>query len=966
MSKRVRLLLLLLICCGSTRPQEGAYIHYSAVQGLSSRTIYDVIQDKEGFIWVSSNTGVYRFDGTFFRHFSVEDGIPDNEVLRLYSDKYGRIWFFCFNSKIGFYHKERFYHPGNHAVLNSIPFRNIPVYFYEGRNDILHIKSQGMGYIQLHIGPQDIRGLKEMAAPASAGYWERDSLSYTFTDSGVCRNGRPLHTPLIARKVKHYAVVDSVFYCTSNEGIHLFEYDSFRLVFKWTPAVQPMLKFLAQPDGTFFLLSGSEAVHLRFRNGRLSPIKRFRDVPMPGKAFSDRRGDVWITSLTHGLFYYPQGQRNFRTAYPEKTWPGKIITEMKTCGPHLITGFENGSVAVFDKNLSHRQTLVRYAGNRYSPVRSILFMDSLKLLLTSSEISMHTWHADTLGHITQPALLKKKWFKDCMSDGSGMVYSSSITTLYRIRPLGSGFVVDSLYGDGIRKYAICPASSPGRFWYSNTEGLQILDQGKTIARNGGDSFFRKRIISIRQVQPDRLLLVSDQGGIALADTAGNLVHLLPRKELHNGLGKAEIIGDQLWIAGQAGIGSFRIMRDSIAPVLWLDHNSGLISDDIYAFCLDRDFLYISAADGFQKLNLAALPPRSDTPRLFIHKLHSAGHTWINPQNVDLPQHCKEVQLECSALAFGNRSGVTFSYRFEGSGNFIETGDPFFSIPINFEGKRRLFVRCRKGDSKWSGEQELLLCVPIPLYRQTAVVVLFYSLLLVLAVLISFFIAGRIRKRQVRERDLKLQVASLEMRALQSMMNPHFVFNALNSIQHYINEHDADQGNKYLIKFSRLIRSSLNSSREAMIALGREIEYITNYLDLEQLRFSSKLSYTIDVAAALDPERILVPGMLIQPLVENAVIHAVMTSDVPVHIVVSCVRDGERLLISVCDNGPGLSSQGPSPMTHKSLGLEMIRNRLLLLSEMQGKTYAFHFRNNSDNGQARGATATLELPLILSA
>ncbi|MBL7941991.1 MAG: histidine kinase, partial [Flavobacteriales bacterium] len=123
-------------------------------------------------------------------------------------------------------------------------------------------------------------------------------------------------------------------------------------------------------------------------------------------------------------------------------------------------------------------------------------------------------------------------------------------------------------------------------------------------------------------------------------------------------------------------------------------------------------------------------------------------------------------------------------------------------------------------------------------------------------------------RSRREALLKAQLADLERSALQAQMNPHFIFNSLNSIQSYIANNENDKANRFLAKFSRLIRAMLNNSRSSRISLSEEIDSLTLYLELEKMRFKEKFDFEITVDADLEPEEIKLPPLLIQPYLEN--------------------------------------------------------------------------------------------------
>lgn len=951
--------LLLLLCFlwpACVPAQPGAYIRYSTDNGLGSNTIYDVLQDREGFIWASSNSGVYRFDGTHFRRFSTADGLPDNEVLRLYPDHFGRIWFYCFNGKIGYYQDGRFFHPGNTPALAAIAFKDIPLGFYEGRGDVLHIQSGSADYVQLQLSKDGIVSYRRM--PSANINWEEGVHNYQVVRGRVYKDDvmtDSLLRPSVARFAR-----DGAFYHIKDNVLLRYRGDSSQELFRW-PYAENLAKFrVYSPDHITISDLAHTVLVLRDTGNGFQCIRAFRDTDAPNEAYTDKDGGTWVGSLIDGLFYYPPQGHRHRTSACSPEWPGKIATELNTCEGWLVVGYENGNSALFSKDMKFSRTLL-CKDRKFAPVRNIHYSAAYRRLTISSEINFAVWGLDTKGELQWIDSSERFGAKDCEPGPGGRMYAIASNKISGTDITRSVIKIDTLLPERQkRKYAVCPDPVSSTIWFSQIEGLHRLSGGRVAPLFSLHPFLTARITDIKRLDGDQLALATENDGIGIADTSGKIEQIIGPAELHGGLvHKMRLYDGCLWIAGEAGLGAFRREEGVFRPWLWIDRNSGLMSNNVYAFVVDSGYVYISTAAGLQRMDLALLQQKPQHPRLFLHTLSSGKQSWVNPSGrIALPAGCREIRLECSARSFGNTAPVTFAYRFEDADNFIEVTEPSFSIPIGFEGLRRLHLRCRKGSSEWSEEKTLLLDIPVPFYRRPFVQVFFYAGILVLALVISNYFARRRRNRQVRERELKLQVASLEMRALQSMVNPHFVFNVLNSIQHYINENDAYRVNKYLTRFSRLIRSSLHNNRDAMVPLDREIEYIRNYLLLEKLRFGERLRFQVQVDPSIDTAQVLVPGMLVQPLVENAIKHGIVASGSDGCIDVVFRLHDDRLLISVSDDGPGLGTMKP-PKSHQSMGLDLIRNRLKLLSEMEGRQYAFRLEKK-EKGQ--GAVATLELPL----
>jgi PAS domain S-box-containing protein len=204
--------------------------------------------------------------------------------------------------------------------------------------------------------------------------------------------------------------------------------------------------------------------------------------------------------------------------------------------------------------------------------------------------------------------------------------------------------------------------------------------------------------------------------------------------------------------------------------------------------------------------------------------------------------------------------------------------------------------------------------------------------------VSIF-AENITKRKVRDRELvdaNKKVNEMRLMALRSVMSPHFIFNVLNSIQYFIAKNDRLNAIHYLSTFSKLIRSILNHSVISRIALADELEMLKNYVQLESTRFEQKFDFVLDISPALDVESVEVPSLLIQPYVENAILHGLYNKKSPGTLWIRVAQDGDMVIFEIEDNGVGRAEamkvrQRNFP-GHQSLGLRLTEERLRLIRQ----------------------------------
>ena len=229
-----------------------------------------------------------------------------------------------------------------------------------------------------------------------------------------------------------------------------------------------------------------------------------------------------------------------------------------------------------------------------------------------------------------------------------------------------------------------------------------------------------------------------------------------------------------------------------------------------------------------------------------------------------------------------------------------------------------------------------------------------SALLTSVVIFSIYrarIAG-LRKKTL----LKNKIKDLEIKAIRSQMNPHFMFNALNSIQSLINNSQYKEANVYLEKFSLLMRRVLNNSEKSFVTLSDELDAITLYCELEQLRFNFK--FEIEISPEVNTQLMEIPGMIIQPLVENSILHGLAQKGDAGRLSIHTSCDEGYLKIVIKDNGTGLKEDIADG--NKSFGLKLVRERLILLNA-GGSMGELHLSSNLGANES-GVTAVLTIPI----
>jgi sensor histidine kinase YesM len=226
----------------------------------------------------------------------------------------------------------------------------------------------------------------------------------------------------------------------------------------------------------------------------------------------------------------------------------------------------------------------------------------------------------------------------------------------------------------------------------------------------------------------------------------------------------------------------------------------------------------------------------------------------------------------------------------------------------------------------------------------------------------------IKKKQKLEYDRRVEMSKIELKALRSQMNPHFIFNSLNAIQHYIFNTESAVAIKYLNKFARLVRIILNNSERPTVTVGDDLEALKLYLELEQMRFEEKFDYEIIVDESVDVDYDIMPPLLMQPYVENAILHGLNPKPEKGKLTIRLHSENNFLICTISDNGIGREKAAEIRRTmpvkrHQSLGMKITEDRLKILNEINNSALSVTISDLKDeNNEALGTKVELFVPL----
>jgi hypothetical protein len=390
---------------------------------------------------------------------------------------------------------------------------------------------------------------------------------------------------------------------------------------------------------------------------------------------------------------------------------------------------------------------------------------------------------------------------------------------------------------------------------------------------------------------------------------------------------------------------------------------GLPSNEVNDLLFDQGKLIIATNNGLCVVDPTLSSILASRTEMLIGLLEVNGKL-RDTAFVQLQWNENSIRIHYRSLYFRTAEKTRYRYRLDGLfSNWIESTSLYADFPAMPAGDYTFFVSAMNEDGEW-GEEKSLHFIINPHYTQTWWFRLLMAIILVGIMVLTFFIIYRQKKQKLENRA---KMSELRQQALNANMNPHFIFNALGSIQHFINTGKGQEANEYLSDFSKLIRMNLETNQHPMVSLQDELERLELYLRLEKLRFGQKMNYTIIIQDNLNIFDLSIPPMLLQPYVENALIHGILPLEDGGMVEISVKSLGEQYEVIILDNGVGLSKSKQEEGTKKqSLAMNMNAERLFILGEMTGQKFKIEVKDRLEStGIEQGTLVRILIPTDLN-
>ena len=907
--------------------------HFNVDNGLLSSEVYQVVQDHKGYIWITTDEGVSRFNGYDFKNYSAENGLPESTVLEIFEDYKKRMWFVMITNELAYIENDSLY---IFSYNNDIQKRNLEGYyplkksFYVDSSDNVYF---GIYYKNiLKISPQgEIFELKPKSKDLNLITKIEDKYLFTSKKDGEMRIN--IENPFIEDSIHTFD--SKQFSCRSiiEKFDDKYYYSDYRQLFIFDKnGTSQVVKF--PQDILWISKDNNNNLWFGFHQGGAvvfedSTFTKKKYHLLPGQSVTsileDSEKGIWVSTLYNGVYYFSPlcyghlDKNSGITNTPiRKIDANKNAVYFAGLGPKYYTYNQNGltnkyvdipdnSITCEELKLFGDSLLISFTrnGNRLiyknqmKKLKSRSFADA-SVKIGDRLVLFHGRHIyDFLNPNVLPILYKSKYFQDVYD---ALLYNDTLiwfatnngimeynTVIKKATELALSPLLRSRSNSIIR-------ARDSVVWISTKEyGLISIYRNKV--KSFKNSMFKNVSVS-GLVDLDSILFVST----------------------NNGVFRLEKIGDSL----------------SFENAIRISSGNGLLSDDINGITSFKGLIYAASAEGVSHfpINMSF----SESP-IFITNISINGKDTINQSSYNLHYDENYIAFEFVGLNYQRNDQLTYLYKLEGvDKTWRESHDLKAQYSALSPGNYAFKVMAKNSSGLTSKTPATVIVKINKAYYNTIwfrVVAVFTFLLLVAGI---FIIVLRIKLREARKRHLvEQELNRTRQQALSAQMNPHFIYNSLNSVQSYILKNEKVKASDYLSKLGRLMRNILNNSQNHTITLREEFDALERYMEMEQLRFKDLFTFKFDICSRIDLDKIQVPPLIIQPFVENAIHHGLRLRKETGELLVEAQIVENALQIVVQDNGVGIENakqyNSKTRKNHKSFGTEITHKRLQLLEEM---------------------------------
>ena len=961
--KSISWLLLFVLIAFQARTQEPYAQHFSVSNGLPSNSVYSLLEDKQGFIWFTCDEGLFRYDGI---HFKLYHSKQQNSYSGsgLFQDKLGRIWYENFDGNAFYINNDQLVKFSQKTKDNYYPLKaTTKVIFIQEKCKIRAIDLKTLKPIKSFKVNQFAYACEVVG---NKFYYIDQQKLYEIDEK--LNQRKLLDLPFLAIESNMLIGSKNELYVIQKNSAEnrIWKLNTNKLILKGTFDAKQVIQNVKIINDQLFLLTTKGVCSYKLpsfkKNENFFITKNTTDI------IEDRKGNHWLSSSMDGL--------DIISDNPAKLYQFDGISPLRSINynDQLLISSKNEKILFFNPIKNKLETIFSGSSNAL-PYYLFQDFENNELIYVQSDGYTYFTNIETkklrlktifaIKHIT-PFDHKYKAFVSSGFNGfycnksNLKLHSTSDKWIQGLDKKDDGEVVFYRLPIGGRgkmifidqaKNELYFLTNTGTFLWSNGVVKRVTFAGKTAILN--KIFYWN----------DQLMGLGVDGKI-IDLKIKNHSSKNATLHTHDRVKQVRVVMNKLYIRTSREILVYSLKNNGIT---FLENTFDLSNLECSDFSIIDNTVWIMTSSGFIKWN-TVIKNKTNKPGKFIvtsikinnkeSELNSSSSLKFNQNN---------IEIDFALLDYGVPTITNLEYKINKE-NWVEI-DPFIrslSFPALASGDYNIQIR-GKVNNKTENFETFSFTIRPPFYTTTW---FFFSILLVIILIIVWYYRNQIQENRTRDRlinDKIMLESNLNkslLASIKSQMNPHFIFNALNTIQAYIYMNDRENASGYLSKFSKLTRSILEMSEKEEVTLVEEIDALKLYLDLEKMRFQEGFEYFLETNE-IDLEQVKIPSMLIQPYVENAIKHGLLHSTNSKNLKLDFQLIDQSLYVQVDDNGIGRKRANELRIQrdrfHTGFSTDANEKRLKILN--YDSTVSVSYIDKMDhNENATGTTVNLTIQL----
>lgn len=988
----------ILVMASQASAQIYNFKNFSADDGLPEAGVNTICEDQRGNVWIGTQgRGLLRFDGYAFVSYMKDDGLISNIVHSVYEDHEGKLWIgtdegVCIYDGVRFVAFDQLGKQPVKAVLQNsskqylLATARSGLYRFDGKS-LTHIAEKD-GLIA-----NNVRGL----------YVDKKSALWVATGKGVGKYTRHLSETFTYREglpsdnVRGISedIRGNVWFATG-DGVSRYDGKKFTNFTTGDGLVSnDVYSVLADKRGNVWFGTLRGITKYNGTSFQFYDAGSTQGTNPVTCIYEDSGGNLWFGS---GRGLSKLNSERFIN-YPANDQMGKkVFAIIQALNGNIICGTSLGGVTAFDgKHYSLWNDIFQS-----STIQAFYYTPDSVLWVGTQDEGAYRFDKSGFQKFTVDDGIASDNITGFVMDSAGNMWLATANNgVSVVRQRDSTTVVRNInasHGLGSNKISAIATDSQDNIWLATEDsGIFTIK----LSPDNPDDVSVTQLSTLNGLSSNTVhSLIIDSNNNIFAGTSNGIsiydgsrifavgkTHGLRSNNIY-----ALIVDDDgnLWAGTERGVDKISFGK-SFAEVTTRHYGAddGFKGAEVFrnASCKDSDGnIWFGTANGLVKYNRKEDAGPVHIPyihitgiKLFFDKIETTPYAdtvsaWYPiPPQLTLPYHQNNLSFSFTGVYHQNPHAVRYKWKLEGFNNdwsppVTEREATFSNLP---PGRYTFMVMACNEHNVWNDKPaEFTFTILAPFWEKWWVK---YGALLLVALVVWMIVQQRIRRIQARNRiiqeklEMEKNILELEQEAARLQMNPHFIFNSLNSIQGFITTNDAVQAKRYLAKFARLMRLILENAREEFIPLKNEIDILENYLELEKLSTNHKFDFAISVDKSIDPENTEIPPMMLQPFVENAIIHGIKKKEGKGNIQITFAMEGEDLLrCEISDDGIGRKNSahinGQVRTDHKSTGIAVTTKRL--------EQYGIHRKLNAgirivdleEAGEPRGTRVVVTIPV----